>query len=67
MEDNWKVVYSSTNPYYANLAKAVLDDVEIECVIINQKDSNFLFGSLRLYVRNEDYERAKELVDAIAF
>jgi len=65
MEDNWKVVFTCSSLYDANLTKAVLTDNEIDSVIINQKDSNLLFGSIRVYVSEEDYEKAKSIIESL--
>ncbi len=63
MEDNWIVVYTGTNLYNAELFKAVLCENNIESVIINKKDSNYLFGEIELWVNNNDFVRAKEILD----
>ena len=67
MEDNWSVVYSYNVLYHVEILKSVLQDNDIESVIINRVDSNYLFGDIDLYVSNENLERAKEIIASVEF
>ena len=46
MEDNWSVVYTHNVLYHIEILKSVLSDNDIESVIINRVDSNYLFGDI---------------------
>lgn len=66
MEDNWSSIYSTDNPWQAELAKQVLFDNGIEAVVINKKDSSYLaFGEVEVYVSQEDVVKSKELLKNI--
>jgi len=63
MNNSWQLVYSSPYNYQVELAKAVLSNHDIESVILNQKDSAYLFGEFELYVLPEDVLRAKQIIN----
>lgn len=63
MKSNWNLVYSSPYSYKVELIKAVLLNQGIESVILNQKDSAYLFGEFELYVLPEDVLRAKQIIN----
>ena len=52
--DNWKRVYSNQFEHKVEIVKALLKDNGIDSVIVNKKDSAYLFGEIELYV-NQDY------------
>jgi hypothetical protein len=62
MEDNWLKVYSAGQLYQVELVKGILDQSGIESVILNQSDSEFLLGEVELYVENENFDLAKNLI-----
>lgn len=50
MLDNWKKIWESPSPERAEIAKSLLEDNGIQAVILNKKDSSYLFGYCELYV-----------------
>jgi hypothetical protein len=62
MEKDWTVVYRAGDEYQANILKGMLEENGIESVIINQKDSVYLIGDTLLYVRKDNYDKARQLV-----
>lgn len=62
MEDNWQKIYSSSFEHKIEIAQAVLEDEGIKSVIINKKDSFYLFGELELYVHADHVLRAKQII-----
>ena len=63
MEKDWSIVYKAANNYQAKILKGMLEENEIESVIINQKDSAYLsFGNTLLYVHNDNFEKARQLI-----
>lgn len=62
MEENWHKVYSSPFEHKAEIVSAVLEDEGIRCVVINKKDSAYLFGELELYVHRDFVLRAKQII-----
>jgi len=67
MEDNWSVVYTYNVLYHVEIIKSVLEDNGIESVFINRVDSNYLFGDIDLYVSNENFDKAKEIIASVDF
>ncbi len=63
MEENWEKIYSSTFEHKIELVQAVLEDEGIVSVIINKKDSAYLFGEIELYVRADDVLKAKQVIN----
>ncbi len=62
MEKNWICVYSTNTAYRAEIAKDVLTENEIDAVIINKQDSNYMFGLLEVYVERDNAIKAKHLL-----
>lgn len=57
------LVYTTNQPYKADIIKLILSDNEIDCFIINKMDSNYLFGGVELYVDPNHVLRAKVLIE----
>jgi len=57
--NGWSVVYSDAFPPAVELRRAVLEQHEIPAVVLNKRDSSYLFGFVELLVQNEDFDRAK--------
>jgi len=62
--EEWKIVYTTTKLYDAEMIKEILKD-KFEVVLINKKDSSYLFGSIELYVRYENVKEAKLVIQNI--
>jgi hypothetical protein len=62
MDENWTLIYSSSQIYKAEILKGFLEENDILSVVINKKDSVYLFGEAELYVKAEDAFRAKQLI-----
>jgi hypothetical protein len=63
MEDTWVNIYTTSEEYQANLAKDILYEKGIASVIINKKDTNYLFGEVELYVERDDAIIAKFILE----
>lgn len=63
MRKNWKNIYETSFEYKARIVQAVLKDHGIEGVIVNKKDSAYLFGEVELHVADEDVMRAKSIIN----
>ncbi len=64
MDDkDWQKIYSSAYEHKVEIVKAVLEDMGIHSVIINKKDSAYLFGELELYVQADYVIRAKAIIN----
>lgn len=63
MEKDWQLVYSSAHEHKVEMVRAVLQDQQIPCVVINKKDSAYLFGELELYVNSDMVLEAKQIIN----
>jgi hypothetical protein len=63
MDDTWQKIYSSGYEHKVEIVKAVLKDRDIDSVIVNKKDSAYLFGDLELYVHADQVIRAKRIIN----
>ena len=62
MEENWKVVYTADRFYKAELVQGLLKENGIESIVMNKEDSEFLVGTVELYVDEADFEKAEKIV-----
>lgn len=62
MEKNWICIYKASALYIAEMAKDLLHEEGIDAVIINKKDSNYLFGVLEIYVERDNAVKAKHIL-----
>jgi len=62
MQD-WIKIQSFDRIHQAELRKDILEKNDIEAVIINERDSLFLFGDIELYVQKKDEKRALALIE----
>ncbi len=63
MEKNWVKIYKSTNFYQSEFVKQMLIQHAIEAVLFNRQDSAYpFFGNVEVYVHNEDFNHAIELL-----
>ena len=64
--NGWSVVYSDGFPPAVELRRAVLEQHEIPAVVLNKRDSSYLFGFVELLVQDEDLDRAKAVLTSDA-
>lgn len=62
MEKDWVCIYSTNTLYLAEIAKSLLLNDDIGAVVINKKDSNYLFGAYEIYVKRDDVIRGKHIL-----
>lgn len=62
MFDNWIAIYSSAQLYQAEMVRSILAENEIECVIMNKKDSTYGFGEIEVLVPTPEAFKAKQLL-----
>ena len=63
MGDNWQKIYSTGIEYKIEIVKAVLKDAGIDSVIVNKKDSAYLFGEIELYVHTDHVLKSKQIIN----
>jgi type III secretory pathway lipoprotein EscJ len=63
MEKNWIKIYKSTNFYQSEIVKQMLLQHNIAAVLLNKQDSSYRnFGNVEVYVHQEDFDQAIELL-----
>ena len=62
MEKNLVHIYSTAQPYTAELVKQMLIDKNIAAFLVNKQDSFYKFGEVELYVHRDHVIRAKMLI-----
>jgi len=65
MEEGWTKVYTTDKPYQADMLVELLNENDIVGVPVNKKDSSYIaFGEDEVYVKDEDVEKAKIIINA---
>jgi hypothetical protein len=60
MDESWESIFSSSQPYQAEILKDLLLGEDIPAVVINKQDSSYLaFGEIEVFVHREDILKAK--------
>jgi len=65
MDEKWVAVYSTDQPYKAELLKQVLSDNSIQAMVMNQRDSFYHFGDIEICVQQKNVVRAKHILKKI--
>ena len=55
-------IFSTDQPYLADIERLVLDENNISSIIMNKKDSFYKIGEVDLYVNRDQALRAKNLI-----
>ncbi len=61
--NDWKKVYENSFEHKVRIMQALLSEADIKSVVMNKKDSAYLFGAIELYVQADDVLRAKDLIN----
>jgi len=57
MEKDWVCVYTTEQGFQAEIAREILENEEINCVVLNERDSTFpSIGALEIWV-HQDFEK----------
>ena len=63
MEKDWVCVFQTDKSFQAEIAKEILENEEIQCVLINDHDSTFpSIGDLEIWVHKDFETKASELL-----
>ena len=62
MEANLVHIFSSGQPYQAEMVRQMLADHNIQAFLVNKQDSAYKFGEVELYVNRDDVIRTKMLI-----
>lgn len=61
--EQWQTIYSSKKLYQAAMVKEYLVASNIDAVLLDQQDSNYLFGEIEVKVANKDLPEAQKIVN----
>jgi len=64
---SWKTVYKTENSQRAEIVKAILAEKGLSPVVINKKDSAYLFGLMGVQVNVEEVLTAIRIIEDIKF
>jgi hypothetical protein len=63
MEKDWVCVFHTEHSFQAEIAKEILENEEINCVVLNERDSTFpSVGELEVWVHQDFSNKAIELL-----
>ena len=62
MEEEWVLIYSSSQLYEIELISGMLQENDIESFVINKQDSAYLIGEIELHVPIDSIMKAKQLI-----
>ena len=63
MEKNWIKIFTSSDFYRSEIIKQVLCENEIEAVLLNKQASSHRdFGNVEVYIHQENFSRAIEVM-----
>lgn len=63
MEKHWVKVCTTNQPPTAEVIRGMLEENGIRCVIVNKRDSFYLWGDVELYVPQDQVILAKHLIN----
>ena len=63
MEKNWVKIFTSPDYYKSEMIKQALAGNHIDTVLINKQDSSHrTFGDIEVYIHQEDFSNAIEII-----
>ena len=62
MEKGWQRIYSTDQPHMVSIVRSILKENDIDSIEANKRDSNYAFGDIEIFVREEDIIFAKILI-----
>lgn len=63
MEKNWTKVRTYTNEIKSEFLKQILEQNDIPTVVMNKKDSSYLFGKIEIYVSDSLVAQAEKIIE----
>ncbi|GAB2988347.1 hypothetical protein GCM10027049_31190 [Mucilaginibacter puniceus] len=63
MEKDWIKIFTSSDFYRSEIVKQVLIENQIDAVLLNKQDSSYrTFGVIEVYIHQEDFSKAVEIM-----
>tara|TARA_B100000809_G_scaffold62197_1_gene58980 strand:+ start:5220 stop:5429 length:210 start_codon:yes stop_codon:yes gene_type:complete len=63
MSFDWVKLYENNLLHRVQIVKDFLEDNEIDCFLVDKKDSAYQFGSYQLFVKRDNVLIANKLID----
>jgi hypothetical protein len=63
MSFDWVKLFENNLQYRVQIVKDFLEDNDIDCFIVDKKDSAYQFGNYQLYVNRDNVLKANKLID----
>lgn len=60
--DGWVKVYTSSDIYFTEILRQILEENKIPVVCLNRRDSSYLLGIIELYVPPSLFNLAIEII-----
>jgi len=58
----WKLIFETEKIHQAEIVRSRLEEEGISAVVIDKRDSMYLFGTCKVMVREEDMDLAKTII-----
>ena len=63
MEKDWIKIFTPSDFYRSEIVKQVLIENQIDAVLLNKQDSSYRsFGQIEVYIHQEDFSKAVEIM-----
>jgi hypothetical protein len=62
MEKGWIKIFTSSDFYRAEIVKQVLIEHDIDAVLLNKQLSGYNIGAVEVYIHQEDFSKAVEIM-----
>ncbi len=62
--EGWTCIFTSNLLHEADFVKTLLEENHFTVIVINQKDSAYLFGDIEVYVPSAEAFEATQLINA---
>lgn len=62
MEQNWIKIYTSHDFFKSEIVRQILIDNGIEAVIIDKQGFPYQFGEVEVYIHQDNFQQAIELI-----
>ncbi|MDP3467118.1 MAG: DUF2007 domain-containing protein [Daejeonella sp.] len=62
MEAGWVKIYTSADFFKSELVRQVLIDQEMEAIIINKQGFPYRIGEVEVYIHEDDFQKAIEII-----
>lgn len=62
MEKGWIKIFTSANFYQSEIVKQMLIENNIDAVLLNKQLSGYNIGAVEVYIHQEDFSKAVEIM-----